>query len=112
MAPKWSIKYYMYEDGGTPFEDFIPRLARHQRAECHAIIELLEKWGDDLDGAQCLTHTCGAGEFKEYQGESVCIFYVCEQDSILIVDGLLRGENREIVEAVRRKVNEYVKSKS
>lgn len=112
MAPRWSIKYYEYEGGGTPFEDFIPRLARDQRAECHAIIGLLEKRGDTLVGEQCLTHACKTGEFKEYQGALVRVFYVCEPDYILIVDCLLPDENGRLFEAIRKKVEEYVKSKA
>lgn len=108
MAPKWSISYYEYESGGSPFEDFIPRLDRKQRAECHAIIRLLRKRGDTLDGEQCLTHACSRGELKEYQGASVRVFYLRDPDArsvIIIIDCLLGGENGELLEAIRRKVD-------
>lgn len=111
MAPLWSIKYFEYEGETPPFEAFIPRLDRSQRAECDSIIGLLEKWGDTLDGEQSLTHACNRGEFKEYRGALVRLFYVCEPRSIIIIDGLFRDENGKLFEAVRRKVEDYVESK-
>ncbi|HEY0100448.1 MAG TPA: hypothetical protein VGB76_16000, partial [Pyrinomonadaceae bacterium] len=98
--------YYEYEQGGTPFEDFAARLDRNQKVECRAIIDLLMKWGDSLEGEQCLTHACSQGELKEFQGDLVRVFYLCQSEAlaIIIIDCLLRDENGVLFEAIRRKV--------
>lgn len=112
MASLWSVEYFGYEGEPPPFLIFIPRLDLSQRAECDSIIGLLVKWGDNLAGEQSLTHTCSRGEFKEYRGALVRLFYVCKPRSILIIDGLLCDENGELFEAVRKKVEDYGESEA
>ena len=108
MAPLWSVLFFAYEDGDFPFSDFTSRLAREERAECLAIIEHLCKWGDQLSGTNCLTHTnC----LLEFQGKSVRIFYVCESDFVIIIDGLLQDDGDEFLDAIYRKANDYAKDK-
>lgn len=108
MAPPWSVLFFAYEDGDFPFSDFISRLVREEKAECLAIIEHLGRWGNELSGSNCLTH---ADCLLEFQGKSVRIFYVCEPSFVVVIDGLLKNDGREFLDAIYRKAKEYAKDK-
>lgn len=87
MAPAWKIRYYVSDDGTKPFEDFIRKLkTRQERAECAAWIHLLRLRGDTLRGHRHLTHANG---LREIQDRSMRIFYVCEDDVVVLIDGQL-----------------------
>jgi hypothetical protein len=108
MAPPWSVLFFAYEDGDFPFRDFVSRLTRGEKVDCLAIIEHLVEWGGELNETNCLTHTdC----LLEFQGKSVRVFYVLEADSLVIIDGLLRGDGDELLDAIYRKAKEYAKYK-
>ncbi|MCA1568580.1 MAG: hypothetical protein LC803_23625 [Acidobacteria bacterium] len=105
MAPPWRIRYYKAEDGTIPFKGFINRLkTRQERANCFTWIEMLNILGDKLNGNQYLTHPNGMREIRD---KSMRIFYVCDDDYIVIIDGLLPMQGNEHFDAICRKAKDY-----
>jgi hypothetical protein len=93
-APTWKIRYYVSEDETKPFEAFIMRLETlEERAECAALIELLRLRGDKSSDHQPLTHN---NHWRVLRGNEVRIFYICEDDTVVIIDGRLHGEDDEL----------------
>jgi len=104
MAPAWKIRYSVSENGTRPFEDFIRRLkTREERADCAAWIALLRLRGNTLRGDCHLTHTNG---LREIHDRSMRIFYVCKDDDVIIIDGLLPEQGKEFFDDIARKARD------
>lgn len=104
MAPYWKIEYYVSEGGMIPFELFIRRLkTREARADCAALLKLLELRGDTLDGVQHLTHKHGLRELRD---EGMRIFYLCDGDTVVVIDGLLPAHGKDLSD-IYRKAEDY-----
>ena len=111
-APAWKIRYYVSVDGTKPFKDFIKRLeARKERAECSALIKFLRMRGAALDGHRHFTHTKGLRfglHLHEVSDKSVRIFYVCDGDAVVIIDGLFPEQGKEFFKEICRKAEDYL----
>ena len=107
MPPSWKIYYYVSEDTTCPFEEFIGKLkTRQERADCVALIRLLKRGGDTLDGHRHLTYPNGLREIRD---RSMRLFYVCcGDDRIVIMGGLLPAQGKEFFDDIYRKAEDHV----
>lgn len=69
--PRWEVGFLRRTDGTDPFSDFVSELSAPARIEWEAVIQLLQEYGDSLQGERVRVHN---DEF-EFRGDEVHVFY-------------------------------------
>jgi hypothetical protein len=108
-APQWDIWYYVAEDKTKPFEGFIEKLkTKEEQKTCSSLIEFLRLRGDKLYDLQHLTYTEGLRlPLHEIREGRVRIFFICDGDLVVVIDGLLPTQGEEFFLEIYRRAKDY-----
>ena len=101
---EWTLEWYTTTGGSTPLQTFVERLIGRNKAEAIALIELLQKWGNQLRAPRSQALRNGLFELR---GHEVRIFYIFQPGrQIVLLDGILKKQDR-IPTAVLERVRQY-----
>ena len=98
----WTIEWYQAHGAEPPLKSFLEGLTGRDKDEAIAVMELLEKWGNQLRPPR--SEPLGDGLF-EWRGHQVRIFYVFRPGRrIVLLDGMVKKQDKiptRVLERVR-----------
>ncbi len=101
---EWAIEWYREGDGDPPLRAFLDDLTGRNRKEAIALMEMLQKWGDQLRAPR--SGPLGKGLF-ELRGHQVRIFYIFRRGRrVVLLDGIIKKQDR-IPQAALDRIRHY-----
>jgi phage-related protein len=90
----WTLEFYTNSTGGKPAQTFLEGLAGQNRKVAMALIELLEKWGNQLGEPKSALVKDKLFELR-HPPNPVRIFYVFRPGRrVMLLDGMIKKRNK------------------